>query len=97
MANVPLHLVAARLRPPPVAPADADEDWDAVIARAKRQAAWAEMAPTPPPRSAWAEMAPTPPPALGRLNAPRPRSPQATRATLDALVGRVARKPAKRT
>jgi hypothetical protein len=48
MANVPLHLVAARLRPPP-APVDDDEDWDAVIARAKAQAAWAEMPATPPP------------------------------------------------
>ena len=54
MANVPLHLVAARLRPPS-APADDDEDWDAVIARAKAQAAWAEMAATPAPSPARAE------------------------------------------
>jgi hypothetical protein len=49
-ADVPLHLAAARLRPSP-APADAheadDEDWDAVIARAKMQAA--ETQKTPPP------------------------------------------------
>jgi hypothetical protein len=44
-ADVPLHLAAARLRPPP-APSDDDEEWDAVIARAKLRA---EMPPTPPP------------------------------------------------
>jgi hypothetical protein len=38
MADVPLHLVAARLRPAAAA-VDDDEDWDAVIARAKMQAA----------------------------------------------------------
>jgi len=46
MANVPLHLVTARLRAT-AAPADDDEDWDAVIARAKMQAA-SPKAPSPP-------------------------------------------------
>jgi hypothetical protein len=50
-ADVPLHVAAARLRPPAAAAAD-EEDWDAVIARAKMQAAWAEMPDTPPPSSA---------------------------------------------
>ena len=45
--DVPLHLVAAHLRPP-VAPADGDEDWDAVIARAKVQAALPKASRPPP-------------------------------------------------
>jgi hypothetical protein len=44
-ADVPLHLVAARLRP---AQAAATDDWDAAIARAKMKAAW-EMQVTPRP------------------------------------------------
>jgi len=77
--DAPLHLVAARLRPPAPAAED-DEDWDAVIARAKMQAA--EMPDTPPPspgREAPAR-------SLARPNAPRATVPEATRATLDALV-----------
>jgi len=87
MAYVPLHLAAARLRPP-AAPADDDEDWDAVIARAKLQAASPRApSPLPPPslRSEWAEMPATPPP---EPRAPRARAHVATQATLDALVGR---------
>jgi hypothetical protein len=111
--DVPLHLVAARLRPPAPAAED-DEDWDAVIARAKMQAASPKApsprppqlprnapakAPSPPPppprRNAWAEMPDTPPPSPGREaparsvakpGAPGAMVPEATRATLDALV-----------
>jgi hypothetical protein len=84
-ADVPLHLVAARLRPPPV-PAGNDEEWDAVIARAKMQAASpnARRLPPPPARDEWAEMSATPPPSPGRQA--RIRTPAATKATLDALV-----------
>jgi hypothetical protein len=103
MANVPLHLVAARLRHT-AAPADDDEDWDAVIARAKMQAALPK-APSPPPpplRDEWAEMPDTPPPSPAR-QAPRlwmakPKAPRAgvsekTLATLDALVRGGLKKP----
>jgi hypothetical protein len=96
-ADVPLHHMAARLRPP-AAPADDAEDWDAVIARAKMQAASPKAPsppPPPPPRNAWAEMPDTPPPSparqaparsMAKLKAPRARAPEATQATLDALV-----------
>ena len=103
MANVPLHLVAARLRPS-AAPADDDEDWDAVIARAKMHAALPQ-APNPrhhPPRDEWAEMPDTPPPSPAR-QAPRlwmakPKAPRVgvsekTLATLDALVRGGLKKP----
>ena len=96
-ADVPLHLAAARLRPPP-ARVDDDEDWDAVIARAKVQAAspnvrneWLEMQPTPPPRNEWSEMQPTPPPSP---KAPQAGIPQATQARLDALLLGGMKKPA---
>src|SRR5690349_14980377 len=61
--DVPLHLAAARLRPAP-ASADDDEDWDAVIARAKTQAATANPPSLPPslPREVPPEMQATPPP-----------------------------------
>ena len=103
MANVPLHLVAARLRQT-AAPADDDEDWDAVIARAKMQAAL-PRAPSPlppPPRNEWAEMPNTPPPSLApqarRLWMAKPKAPRAgvsekTLATLDALVRGGLKKP----
>jgi hypothetical protein len=103
MANVPLHLVAARLRQT-AAPAEDDEDWDAVIARAKIQAALPK-APSPPPpplRDEWAEMPDTPPPSPARqaprLWMARPQAPRAgvsekTLATLDALVRGGLKKP----
>lgn len=75
----PLHVVAARLRPP--APGDDDDDdWAAAIARAKKQAA--------SPRDEWAAMAPTPPPKVPRA---RPRG--TARATLDAFIARSAKRP----
>lgn len=61
--DVPLHLAAARLRPPPP-PAAADGDWDAVIARARMQAA-SPKTPSPPPYPAVRDVpakAPSPPP-----------------------------------
>ena len=63
--DVPLHLVAARLRPR-AAPADADDGWDAVIARSKAQAA-PPKAPSPPP----------PPPPRAMLSIARPKAPRA--------------------
>ena len=85
-AEVPLHLAAARLRPPP-APADDDEDWDAVIARAKMEATPPPSLPPPLPREISPEMQLTPPPA------PRARAPELTQATLDALVRGGMKKP----
>jgi hypothetical protein len=96
MANVPLHLVAARLRTT-AAPADDAEDWDAVIARAKMQAALPKaLSPPPPPsRDEWADMPDTPPPSPARqaptLWMAEPKAPRAgvyekTLATLEALV-----------
>ena len=85
--TLPLHLAAARLRRP-AAPADDDEDWDAVIARAKLRAASPRApSPLPPPplRNEWAEMPATPPP---EPKAPRARAPGATQATLDAIARR---------
>jgi hypothetical protein len=96
MVNVPLYLVAARLRPA-AAPADDDEDWDAAIARAKMQTALpkAPNLQLASPRDEWAEMPDTPPPLPAR-QAPRPwmaqpRAPRTggsdkTQATLDAIV-----------
>ena len=103
MPNVPLHLMAARLRPT-AAPADDDEDWEAVIARAKMQAALpkAPSPHSPPPRDEWAEMPDTPPPSSApqprRLWIAKPKAPRAggserTRATLDALVRGGLKKP----
>ena len=103
MADVPLHLVAARLRPA-AAPADDDEDWDAVIERAKVQAALpnAPSQSPPSPRDEWAEMPDTPPPSPA-WQAPRrwgatPKAPRAvdsekTQATLNALVRGGLKKP----
>ena len=65
--DVPLHLAAARLRPA-TALAEADKDWDAVIARAKREAA-SPRAPIPPPLPPAAHgspKAPSRPPARAR-------------------------------
>ena len=69
-AVVPLHVAAARLRPPAVAPSD-DEDWGVLIARAKMQAASPKAPfppPLPPPRHPSLKL-PAPPP-------PRPASPE---------------------
>ena len=103
MANVPLHLVAARLRQT-AAPPDDDEDWDAVIARAKIQAALPKApSPRPPPlRDEWAEMPDTPPPSparqaptlwMAKPTAPRAGVSEKTLATLDALVRGGLKKP----
>src|SRR5262245_10039364 len=102
--DVPLHVAAAWLRPPAARADDDDDGWGAVIARAKLQAASPKTpaprtpplprhapakAPNPPaprpPRYGWAEMPDTPPPAPPRQRA---RAPEATHATLDALVSR---------
>jgi hypothetical protein len=94
--DVPLHVMAARLRPPVAPDDDNDEDWDAVIARARMQAAGPRAAspPLPPPsRKEWAEMPETPPPSPTRQGPIRARAPEATRATLDSLVGRGVKKP----
>jgi hypothetical protein len=106
--DVPLHLVAARLRPP-VARVDDDEDWDAVIARAKLQAASPkEPSPRPPPLPHHAPAkAPSPPPPHPQRNewaempdtpppspAQQARSCSATLAALDALVSGGLKKPA---
>ena len=103
MANVPLHLVAARLRPA-AGPVDDDEDWDAVIARAKMQTAL-PRAPSPPPprpRDEWAEMPDTPPPLraqqaptrwIAKPNAWRAGDSEKRQATLDALVRGGLKKP----
>ena len=101
MANVPLHLMAARLRPAP-APAENDEDWDAVIARAKMQTALPK-APRPlPHRDEWAEIADTPPPlsarqaprtSMARPKAPRTAGSERTQATLDAFIRGTLKKP----
>jgi len=84
---------------PPTPPVDDDEDWDAVIARAKRQAAAAprvtrspQLAPPPhlPP-----ELQVTPPPVpvrqtpavpMGRLHAQRIRTVEEVRAKLDVII-----------
>jgi hypothetical protein len=103
MPTVPLHLVAARLRPTTV-PAHDEEDWDAVIAHAKMQAALPETPslPPPPPRDEWADMPDTPPPLQARQalrlwiakpKAPRAAGSEKTQATLDALVRGGLRKP----
>jgi hypothetical protein len=67
-ADVPLHVAAARLRP---APASDDENWDAVIVRAKLQAgpAKAPFPPRlPPPRHPSLKV-PHPPPLPGPRHA----------------------------
>jgi hypothetical protein len=97
--DVPLHLAAARLRPVAPAEEDVDEDWDAVIARAKTQAeaAKAPKLPPPLPRAAAPEMQPTPPPLAApqqapalwtaKLKAARIAGPQEVQAKLDAVWG----------
>jgi len=100
---LPRHPVTVRSWPPP-APADEDEAWDALIARAKMQApsprapqpsqpAFARPIPpelqvTPPP-----ELQVTPPPV--RVGAaPRPQTAQDVRAKLDVVAwGNVKRPP----
>jgi len=107
--EVPLHVAAARLRPP--SPAADDEDWNAVIARAKIQAASAKPpSPLPPPLPRNVpSRAPSPPPPRPRRNEwaempatpppvpalpPPTRSTAPTQATLDGLVSRGLHKPA---
>jgi hypothetical protein len=87
-ADVPLHLAAARLRPAPPS-ADDDEDWDAVIARAKMQAATAKAPrlPPPSPRAVSPEMQETPPPLAA------PQIP--VRARMDALWSGLKKPPAQ--
>src|SRR3954469_11559814 len=96
MANLPLHLVAARLRRA-AAPTEHDQDWDAVIARAKMQAALAKAPRRPPPRPPddWAEIPDTPPPLparqaptpwIAKPKAPRAAASEKTQATLDAFI-----------
>lgn len=84
---------------PPTAPAEDDEDWDAVIARAKRQAASLPRATRPPqpapPTHLPPELQVTPPPvpvpqaptaSMGRPPAQRIRTGEQVRAKLDVIV-----------
>jgi hypothetical protein len=106
--DVPLHLAAARLRPA-TARVDDDDDWNAVIARAKMEAA-SPKAPSPhPPRLPHhaPAKAPSPPPPPSQrdewaeMPATPPPSPaqqerrrSATLATLNALASGSLKKPA---
>lgn len=94
---------------PPAAPADEEEDWDAVIARAKMQAAALPRAPRPPrpapPRHVPLELQVTPPPlplreappvSRGKLHAQRIRTAEEVRAKLDVIVWGTAKRPAAR-
>jgi hypothetical protein len=103
-ADVPRHSVTVRSWPP-AAPADDDEDWDAVIARAKMQAPLPRTPrplQPPPVRHLPAELQVTPPPTLVRQTptramapkAPRPRAAQEVRARLDVVVWGSPNKPA---
>jgi hypothetical protein len=84
---------------PPTAPVDDDADWDAVIARAKRQAASAptvtRRAQPAPPARVPPDLQVTPPPVvvrqapavpMGRLHAQRIRTVEEVRAKLDVIV-----------
>jgi hypothetical protein len=97
-AEVPLHVAAARLRPA-AGPADDDEDWDTVIARAKMQAASPKTpSPRTPPLPRHAPFkAPSPPPPPPSRNEwadmpatppPSPARQRPTQATLDRLFQR---------
>jgi len=92
---------------PPTHPVDDDEDWDAVIARAKMQAAALPRATRPPqpapPRHVPPELQVTPPPVparqapavpMGRLHAQRIRTVEEVRAKLDVIVWGSAKRPA---
>src|SRR3954468_16354521 len=84
---------------PPTAPVDDDDDWDALIARAKMQAAASPRVtrppqPAPPPHRR-PELQVTPPPvlvrqaptvAMGRLHSQRSRTAQEVGAKLDVIV-----------
>jgi hypothetical protein len=83
---------------PPAPPADDDHDWDAVIARAKMQAALPRVTrpprPAPPPRLP-PELQVTPPPvpvrrapavSMGTLHAQRIRTAEEVRAKLEIIV-----------
>src|SRR3954466_10586891 len=96
MANVPLHLAAARLRRA-AAPTEHDQEWDAAIARAKMQTALAKAPSRPPPRprGEWAEIPDTPRPLpapqapgpwMAKPKAPRAAASEKTQATLDAFI-----------
>jgi hypothetical protein len=91
---------------PPTAPADDDEEWDALIARAKMRAAAAPRAvarPQPAPlREVPPELQVTPPPeplrqppmaSMGQLHAQRIRTAEEVRAKLDVIVRGSARRP----
>jgi len=92
---------------PPTAPVDDDEEWDAVIARAKLQAAVSPRVtrrpqPAPPPHLP-PELQVTPPPVLlrqapavsmGRLHSQRIRTAEEVRAKLDVIVWGTAKRPA---
>ena len=90
---------------PPTAPVDDDEDWDAVIARAKMQASALPRAtrppqPAPPPRLR-PELQVTPPPVpvrqpptMGTLHTHRIRTVDEVRAKLDIVVWGSANRPA---
>src|SRR4051794_7712686 len=94
---------------PPTAPVDDDADWDALIARAKMQAAALPRAtrppqPAPPPHM-WPELQVTPPPvrvrqapmvSLGKLHAQRIRTVEEVRAKLDVFVRGSANRSAAR-
>jgi hypothetical protein len=80
---------------PPSAPADDEDAWDLVIARAKAKAATLRAPIAPPlPRNVPLELQVTPPPVLTRpaprppLGRPGPRAvvPERTNARLDALM-----------
>ncbi|HXU64001.1 MAG TPA: hypothetical protein VN962_20020, partial [Polyangia bacterium] len=94
---------------PPTPPVDEDEDWDAVIARAKMQAAASPRVtrrPQPaPPSHLPPELQVTPPPvlvrqapavAMGQLHSQRIRTVEEVRAKLDAIVWGSANRPAAR-
>jgi hypothetical protein len=92
---------------PPTAPVDDDEDWDVVIARAKRQAAALPRMTRPaqpaPPRHLRPELQVTPPPLvvrqapMGTLHTHRIRTAEEVRAKLDIIVrGSANRSPALR-
>jgi len=97
--------VTARAWPPPRAPVDDDEDWDVVIARAKRQAAALPRMTRPPqpapPRHLRPELEVTPPPVvvrqaptMGTLHTHRIRTAEEVRAKLDVIVWGSANRPA---
>lgn len=99
------HSVTVRAWPP--TPPDDDEDWDAVIARAKMQATalpTVTRRPQPvPPAHLPPELQVTPPPvlvrqapavAMGQLHSQRIRTVEEVRAKLDAIVWGHANRPA---